>query len=629
MLSHLAGMTPKKRRTGSPDAVPDANYGTPFRSNETPAGDLEPGQYPTSIAKSFKGHPDIAALSVYPSQNDYDRMRAHIRDKGILTPILLWRTTRTTTDERIITEYIVVDGYVRLDMAIDLKLPMQDIPWHVLEQIETLEQAMDYAAALKIHRAHLLPVERNYVIGMRYLGEKRRAGAPEGSQNNPSGLAKEAGKPSQIAYDASENDNGEPNVVKMTTLGQGTMPAIRTAERIAAELCIGEKSVRRYANAAEKIDIVVNDIVRIWEIPRPKALRCCTQIELNKDNRDQVGYNPFNPRIRHAFVSSMDWEKADVYPGILDRFTPQELDHYHERREDQARIAVRTILGDIHLVPRPIPDAVYVEDAAIIEAELVDNVAPKTITLNEAERLQAEEDARLYAYFREGRRISEDRSIPEEERKRLAIPYEKAWGKRWENSWRDAAINGATQYERLKALRELRHYGFPLPTDELDREEEKNLRRAPRQNLKDDPEMADIIAVGNDWDGLATATENFIKGVHRYYEAKLELADLTDKLQEVMEAQGERLDRGEIEGVLTLDARGKRIQAGFLEIAKILVDTGARDDDLVVNKDRRVGHHTKSTLIRTYDIFKEHLPHVARAIENTNRFKSHKSGDAD
>ncbi|MEB8535410.1 hypothetical protein [Acidithiobacillus ferriphilus] len=620
MLSHLAGMTIKKRRTGSPDAVPDANYGTPFQLNETPAGDLEPGQYPTSIAKSFKGHPDIAALSVYPSQNDYDRMRAHIRDKGILTPILLWRTTRTTTDERIITEYIVVDGYVRLDMAIDLKLPMQDIPWHVLEQIETLEQAIDYAAALKIHRAHLLPVERNYVIGMRYIGEKRRAGAPEGNNN--------AANQSALSYDNSDT-NKENNDANLAALNPGTIPAVRTAERIATELGMGTRSIYRYANAAEKIDVVVNDIVRIWEIPRPKALRCCTQIELNKDNRDQVGYNPFNPRIRHAFVSSMDWEKADVYPGILDRFTPQELDHYHERREDQARIAVRTILGDIHLIPRPIPDAVYVEDAAIIEAELVDNVAPKTITLNEAERLQAEEDARLYAYFREGRRISEDRSIPEEERKRLAIPYEKAWGKRWENSWRDAAINGATQYERLKALRELRHYGFPLPTDELDREEEKNLRRAPRQNLKDAPEMADIIAVGNDWDGLATATENFIKGVHRYYEAKLELADLTDKLQEVMEVQGARIDRGEIEGVLTLDARGKRIQAGFLEIAKILVDTGARDDDLVVNKDRRVGHHTKSTLIRTYDIFKEHLPHIARAIENTNRFKSHKSRDAD
>ena len=620
MLSHLAGMTPKKRRTGSPDAIPDANYGTPFRPNETPAGDLEPGQTPTSIAKSFKGHPDIAALSVYPSQNDYDRMRAHIRDKGILTPILLWRTTRTTTDERTITEYIVVDGYVRLDMAIDLKLSMQDIPWHVLEQIETLEQAIDYAAALKIHRAHLLPVERNYVIGMRYLGEKRRAGAPEGNDN--------AANKSALSYDNSDTDK-ENNDANLAALNPETMPAVRTAERIATELGMGTRSIYRYANAAEKIEIVVNDIVRIWEIPRPKALRCCTQIELNKDNRDQVGYNPFNPRIRHAFVSSMDWEKVEVYPGILDRFTPQELDHYHERREDQARIAVRTILGDIHLIPRQIPDAAYVEDAVIIEAELVDNVAPKTITLNEAERLQAEEDARLYAYFREGRRISEDRSIPEEERKRLAIPYEKAWGKRWENSWRDAAINGATQYERLKALRELRHYGFPLPTDELDREEEKNLRRAPRQNLKDDPEMADIIAVGNAWDGLATATENFIKGVHRYYEAKQELADLTDNLREVMEAHGARIDRGEIEGVLTLDARGKRIQAGFLEIAKILVDTGARDDELIINKDRRVGHHTKSTLIKTYDVFKEYLPHIARAIENTNRFKSHKSGDAD
>ncbi|MBU2852317.1 MULTISPECIES: hypothetical protein [Acidithiobacillus] len=620
MLSHLAGMTPKKQRTGSPDAIPDANYGTPFRLNETPAGDLEPGKTPTSIAKSFKGHPDIAALSVYPSQNDYDRMRAHIRDKGILTPILLWRTTRTTTDERTITEYIVVDGYVRLDMAIDLKLPMQDIPWHVLEQIETLEQAIDYAAALKIHRAHLLPVERNYVIGMRYLGEKRRIGAPEGNNN--------AANQSALIYDNSDTDKENKDDI-LSPLNPGTMPALKTADRIATELGMNARSIYRYANAAEKIDIVINDIVRIWEIPRPKALRCCTQIELNKDNRDQVGYNPFNPRIRHAFVSSMDWEKAEVYPGILDRFTPQELDHYHERREDQARIAVRTILGDIHLIPRQISDAVYVEDAVIIEAELVDNVAPKTITLNEAERLQAEEDARLYAYFREGRRISEDRSIPEEERKRLAIPYEKAWGKRWENSWRDAAINGATQYERLKALRELRHYGFPLPTDELDREEEKNLRRAPRQILKDDPEMDNIVAVGNAWDGLATATENFIKGVHRYYEAKQELADLTDNLREVMETHGARIDRGEIEGVLTLDARGKRIQAGFLEIAKILVDTGARDDELIINKDRRVGHHTKSTLIKTYDVFKEYLPHIARAIENTNRFKSHKSGDAD
>jgi len=76
-----------------------ANYGTPYKRDETPIGErLAPGEVPNSLRKTFRHHPEIEALSFLPDSNAFTRLQNDIATHGIQVPIVLWRTQRDTTD---------------------------------------------------------------------------------------------------------------------------------------------------------------------------------------------------------------------------------------------------------------------------------------------------------------------------------------------------------------------------------------------------------------------------------------------------------------------------------------------------------------------------------------------------
>jgi len=338
-----------------------ANYGTPYKRDETPIGErLAPGEVPNSLRKTFRHHPEIEALSFLPDSNAFTRLQNDIATHGIQVPIVLWRTQRETTDGRTVTEYFIVDGYLRMAVAEELQLTIEDIPWIVNEDIQTLEDALNTATRLKMHRAHYNECERKYMIGLRYIQEKKRVGAPLGSKNALRSPDKE---PDETALDGEQIETKN-NVAKMATLfsepgeSEGQQ---RTRDFLAQELGLGSRTIARHAQAAEQIEIAVAEIQKRWKVSRGRAIRCCTQVHVVK----KIGNQELDARL----VTAGDWARLDLQPGCFDRF-PLVLDsqswvsgkdklHYHDEREEAIVAAVRELVTP----PRMRPD--------VIDAEIV------------------------------------------------------------------------------------------------------------------------------------------------------------------------------------------------------------------------------------------------------------------
>lgn len=586
-----------------------ANYGTPYQPGETPLGEtLEPDELPTSIRKSFRRHPDIEALSLLPEQMAYDRMSNDIAINGIQVTIILWRTTRITTDEREITEYIVVDGYLRLRIAEQLKVPMESIPWIVNEDIHTLEEAISTAIRLKTHRSHYNECERKYMIGLRYLQEKKRVGGQFGNMN------------AAVQKDNQNTDNKldeiqiktENDVVKMTT--SSSEESIRTAEALASELHLGEKTIRRYAQTAHNIELVADEIVSRWGVTKAVAVRCCTQLYIKKYDKDG---NELDARL----VSASDWAALNIQQGQLDTYplqivdqvhepekNPNKISHYHDEREEAILAAVR----DVVTPPRMRPQKDYI-DVKYTEVDV-------------AVKYNLDDETKRNVYFR---RLELDKSNEELEK----IPEYVEWRKEQEErAFVDLQNTARTHPEkrmRLEALRKLAFMGWPLPTDELDQEEVEVLRRTKDPKYEPyssvTPLMRELHPIEPEWDQYSEAALVFDKVFSRYREILIELEEAADKLIEQSRIVADKHDRNEIDGLMAKQGpAATRLRKVFLEIAKVLYDTTANQQCLVVNRDASLNTRIKSKVIEAFDIFSDAAPDVANAIQVSTLYVSHR-----
>lgn len=576
-----------------------ANYGTPYQVGETPLGEtLDPGELPTSIRKSFRRHPDIEALSLLPEQMAYDRMSNDIAINNIQVPIILWRTTRITTDEREITEYIVVDGYLRLRIAEQLKVPMESIPWIVNEDIHTLEEAISTAIRLKTHRSHYNECERKYMIGLRYLQEKKRVGAPLGSMN--------AAKENDLDRIQNESEN---NVPKVGTLNS------RTIEVLAKELNVGKTTIQRYAQTAQNIELVADEIVSRWGVTKAVAVRCCTQLYIKKYDKDG---NELDARL----VSASDWAALNIQQGQLDTYPlqivnpaydedkkPTELSHYHDEREEAILAAVR----DVVTPPRMRPQKDYI-DVKYTEVDV-------------AVKYNLDDEEKRDLYFR---RMELDKKDPEELAK---IQEYVAWRKEVEDrlfaDLQDRARTHPEKRMRLEALRKLAFRGWPLPTDELDQEEVEVLRRttdtayAPNRSIT--KLMREKYPKDPEWEGYCDLAHAWDKVFRRYRDTLIELEAATDKLLEESRIMADKYERDAIPIIVMEHGPAvTRLRDAFLEIAKVLHDTTANQQSLVVNRDAGIHSRIKSKVTEAFDLFSVAAPDVAGAIQVSTRYVSHR-----
>lgn len=582
-----------------------ANYGTPYQVGETPLGEaLDPGELPTSIRKSFRRHPDIEALSLLPERMAYARMSNDIAINGIQVPIILWRTTRITTDEREITEYIVVDGYLRLRIAEQLKVPMESIPWIVNEDIHTLEEAISTAIRLKTHRSHYNECERKYMIGLRYLQEKKRVGGQFGNMNAAMATNLDD-EDKRLEQNQIETGNDVP---KMGTSNS------RTIEVLAKELNVGKTTIQRYAQTAQNIELVADEIVCRWGVSKAVAVRCCTQLYIKKYDKDG---NELDTRP----VSASDWAALNIQQGQLDSYPlqivnpaydedkkPNELSHYHDEREEAILAAVR----DVVTPPRMRPQKDYID--------------VKYTEVNAAVQHNLDDETRRNVYFR---RMELDKSNEE----RAKIPEYVEWRKEQEEKTFVYLQNKAQTHPekrmRLEALRKLAFRGWPLPTDELDQEEVEVLRRTTDPKYEQSSSITHLVREyqpkDSAWDNYSELAHAWDKVFRRYRDTLIELETAADKLLEESRVMADKYQRGEVKMIVKEHgAPAARLKEAFLEIAKVLYDTTANQQCLVVNRDPGLNTRIKSKVTEAFDSFRSAAPDLAGEIQVASRYKEHR-----
>jgi hypothetical protein len=588
-----------------------ANYGTPYKRDETPIGEhLAPGEVPNSLRKTFRHHPEIEALSFLPDSNAFTRLQNDIATHGIQVPIVLWRTQRETTDGRTVTEYFIVDGYLRMAVAEELDLTIEDIPWIVNEDIQTLEDALNTAARLKMHRAHYNECEHKYMIGLRYLQEKRRVGAPLGSKN---ALRRPDEKNDESILDNVQNDseNNGDNLSPLFSVEQQ-----RTYDFIARELNLSGRTILRYANVAEQIEIAVAEIQKRWKVSRGRAIRCCTQIHVVK----KIGNQELDARP----VTAADWGRLDLQPGCFDRF-PLVLDsqswvsgkdklHYHDEREEAIVAAVRELVTP----PRMRPDVV---DAEIVRTQL-----------NISHDKDKDTVTRTYTITRNALDDRMEGLIREKTREELMQdPEFCAW---YENKRQEAiqrsinlALTSPDRNRRISALKFLAMENCPLPTDELDPRIEAMLRPKfhPEPITGRVPNPRDVFPMEPEWRPVIEASQECDSALRAYRDSLVALEETFRKLVSALRVADDLWTRGKIKELSSWqDPGAKRMKETFLELAKILADTNVNHQALVVNRDPTIHARIKALAIEAYDTFAEPCSDIAREINISTRYASHK-----
>lgn len=585
-----------------------ANYGTPYKRDETPIGEhLAPGEIPISLRKTFRHHPEIAALSFLPDSNAFTRLQNDIATHGIQVPIVLWRSQRETTDGRTVTEYFIVDGYLRMAVAEELKLNIEDIPWIINKEIKNLEEALQTATRLKMHRAHYNECERKFMIGIRYLQEKKRVGGQEGNSNWAGRAQISVGESSDKYQDQAIDDGDNLSPSFQTDLQ-------RTYELIGSDLNISGRTILRYAKAAQQIEIAVEEIQKRWKVSRGRAIRCCTQIHVVK----KIGNQELDARL----VTAGDWARLDLQPGCFDHFplvrpeqswtSGKDKLHYHDDREEAIVAAVRELVTP----PRMRPD--------VIDAEIISAETQKTVQLNK--------DTVTYTITRSALDDRMERLIWEKDRDQLMNdPEFRSW---YDNKVEEAvqeAINSALtdpdKERRISALKYLASKDLPLPTDELDPRIEALLRPKfhPEPITGQVPNPRDVCPMEPEWRPVLQASQEWDAAMRAYRSILVTLEEASRKLVSELRIADDLWTRGKIKELSSWqDAGAKRMKETFLEMAKILADTNVNHHSIVVNRDPMIHARIKALVIEAYDTFAEPCSDIAREISISTRYTSHK-----
>lgn len=558
-------------------------YGAPALQD---LGTTSTALVPTSIRKNFKHLPDIEQFSILPEQPEYERMRDHIKRNGIQSPILIWERKRATSDGQSIKDYVVLDGFVRLRIAEELHLPIVQIPWYRVDGIADIEAAMTYAVIAKVHRTHLNRLERAYVIGQRYLMEKRGVGAPEGSHNNAAWVAAlkqqveadESHRPvadpederhdgdSSVFLDANKLDHQEevkgarhaPLTLADFDLTSQTKESFKTAQRLSRELGIGIRAIYKYAVIAFNMEIVAKDIARLWKLPIEKALRCCTRTTLCR-------VDPSDPNvIDKTKMTLLDWQRLDpkTLEGAIDQHfsassaseSPDELrGYYQEGREGEAQDALRRMMGDVRFHRRT-PRQEF--DPSL------------TISEEEGKRLRQERVAAVYDLYYHG--------------------------------------NAA---ERASALAAIRGVGLPLPDGEtatlLDEQREQKRSWTPTMTPERREEER---AIGDNWDDLVGIFQLWQQQESTALQAIQEMIRLAKVLGQKIDRRLELADQGNPIRE-PIDHRQDKLKAGLFAIANLQVNLSTKRQLAFPGQDG-LWEELRNSLIPVVDSARNAMPHT-------------------
>ena len=235
------------------------------------------------------------------SGEELAQLEANLVEDGCRDPLTLWGR-------------VIIDGHNRFDICTRLGIPFQTVQ----KQFPTREAALDWMDCHQLGRRNLTPDARKLLLGRRYNRLKGEVGAPEGNQNR--------------AIQSGQNVHIEPE---------------RTAERLASDHGVSERTVRRAGDFAKEVEA---------DPELQAAIETGKPIAAVKRERAQVELPPAPPS---EIVVSLDPERRKLAKltteALIDEVIGLRADlndqkaraaRYKSERDDMAVKLAEALVGD-------------------------------------------------------------------------------------------------------------------------------------------------------------------------------------------------------------------------------------------------------------------------------------------
>jgi hypothetical protein len=191
----------------------------------------------------------------------------------------------------------------------------------------------------------------------------------------------------------------------------------------------------------------------------------------------------------------------------------------------------------------------------------------------------------------------------------------------------NTALTAPDKNRRISALKFLAMEDCPLPTDELDPRIEAMLRPKfhPEPVTGRVPNPRDVCPMEPEWRPVIEASQECDSALRAYRSSMVALEEAFRKLVSALRTADDLWTSGKIKELSSWqDPGAKRMKETFLELAKILADTNVNHQALVVNRDPTIHARIKALAIEAYDTFAGPCSDIAREINISTRYVSHK-----
>ena len=235
---------------------------------------------------------------------EFEQLKTNLLVNGCKDPLLLWETTQDVISQGPADEtvYVLIDGHNRYRICTEYGINFNT----QLLAFDNISKVKEHMIDLQLGRRNLNPQQVSYFRGLRYNNEKNNLSnnfysKNEGElvENSPNG----------------QNDHLE------------NFPELTTAQRLADQYNVGEKTIRRDADFAKGLDKLSPDLKNEMLSGKTKNERNKIQ-SLAKNNEIQEPISEIN-QIEHYIKPISDTTKFDLKVGLssVDKLAKQKFNN--------------------------------------------------------------------------------------------------------------------------------------------------------------------------------------------------------------------------------------------------------------------------------------------------------------
>ena len=235
---------------------------------------------------------------------EFEQLKTNLLANGCKDPLLLWETTQDVISQGPADEtvYVLIDGHNRYRICTEYGINFNT----QLLAFDNISKVKEHMIDLQLGRRNLNPQQVSYFRGLRYNNEKNNLSnnfysKNEGElvENSPNG----------------QNDHLE------------NFPELTTAQRLADQYNVGEKTIRRDADFAKGLDKLSPDLKNEMLSGKTKNERNKIQ-SLAKNNEIQEPISEIN-QIEHYIKPISDTTKFDLKVGLssVDKLAKQKFNN--------------------------------------------------------------------------------------------------------------------------------------------------------------------------------------------------------------------------------------------------------------------------------------------------------------